>query len=369
MNEAVSQERSLSGPTLCVSKLMFQLIQRKWIPGWHKACLCTVAMAFACATTLARAAEEPCRFVLEWGRQGAQPGEFDFPIGIAINRADEVFVTDFYQRPRAKVFSRRQVPRRIRRSRRFRAESPWIDEGNVYVAHAGIPPSKYDEERKRDKIAVFSAAGKPLREWGKFGDGDGEFDHARRNRDQSRRPSLCGRPVQSPHSGLRHRGKVSDQVGQQGLSARRIRRQPAPQGIFRRTDLSGLRQAGESLHDRGPAVPRAKVHVAEGAFLLAWGDNEVAPGKFGDYFTAFGKAIMQGPTGICFDAQGRLWINSIGGRIQQFSDRENTCPALAKREPRPGQFYAPHGLAIDSHGCLYVVDAFNHRIQKFEVAR
>jgi hypothetical protein len=30
-------------------------------------------------------------------------------------------------------------------------------------------------------------------------------------------------------------------------------------------------------------------------------------------------------------------------------------------------FYAAHGLAIDSHGSLYVVDAFNHRIQKVEV--
>jgi len=35
------------------------------------------------------------RFVLEWGRRGSEPGQFDFPIGITINRADEVFVTDF----------------------------------------------------------------------------------------------------------------------------------------------------------------------------------------------------------------------------------------------------------------------------------
>ena len=34
---------------------------------------------------------------------------------------------------------------------------------------------------------------------------------------------------------------------------------------------------------------------------------------------------------------------------------------------KPGQFYAPHGIAMDSHGNLYVVDAYNHRIQKFAV--
>lgn len=33
---------------------------------------------------------------------------------------------------------------------------------------------------------------------------------------------------------------------------------------------------------------------------------------------------------------------------------------------KPSQFYAPHGIAIDSLGCLYIVDGFNHRIQKFD---
>ena len=33
------------------------------------------------------------RFVRQWGSNGSEPGEFRFPIGIAINAADEVFVT------------------------------------------------------------------------------------------------------------------------------------------------------------------------------------------------------------------------------------------------------------------------------------
>ena len=36
------------------------------------------------------------RFLRQWGSKGSEPGEFHFPIGIAINAADEVFVTDFY---------------------------------------------------------------------------------------------------------------------------------------------------------------------------------------------------------------------------------------------------------------------------------
>jgi DNA-binding beta-propeller fold protein YncE len=30
-----------------------------------------------------------------------------------------------------------------------------------------------------------------------------------------------------------------------------------------------------------------------------------------------------------------------------------------------GQFNEPHGIAVDSDGNVYVVDRFNHRIQKF----
>jgi hypothetical protein len=34
------------------------------------------------------------KFLLAWGKQGDQPGEFYSPIGIAINKQDEVYVTD-----------------------------------------------------------------------------------------------------------------------------------------------------------------------------------------------------------------------------------------------------------------------------------
>src|SRR5947207_14898734 len=35
------------------------------------------------------------RFLLEWGKRGKAEGECDIPIGMAINRKDEIFVTEF----------------------------------------------------------------------------------------------------------------------------------------------------------------------------------------------------------------------------------------------------------------------------------
>jgi sugar lactone lactonase YvrE len=34
----------------------------------------------------------------------------------------------------------------------------------------------------------------------------------------------------------------------------------------------------------------------------------------------------------------------------------------------PGQLHLPHGIALDSRGCLYVTDTMNGRIQKFDAA-
>jgi sugar lactone lactonase YvrE len=64
-----------------------------------------------------------------------------------------------------------------------------------------------------------------------------------------------------------------------------------------------------------------------------------------------------------------IWINSIGGRIQQFSADGEYLTGFGQEGTKQGQFYAPHGLAIDRQGCLYVVDSFNHRIQKFAMHR
>src|SRR5579863_5456918 len=36
------------------------------------------------------------RFLLAWGEEGTKPGEFHFPIGIAIDPRDVILVTDHY---------------------------------------------------------------------------------------------------------------------------------------------------------------------------------------------------------------------------------------------------------------------------------
>lgn len=118
---------------------------------------------------------EVAGFVLEWGQQGTADGEFNFPIGIAIDSVDEVLITDFYN-ARVQRFSAQGKFISAFAVARFPGGIAVDAQGSILVAHAGIPPSRYDEPRQRDKIAVYSPQGKLLHEWGKFGTGDGEFD-------------------------------------------------------------------------------------------------------------------------------------------------------------------------------------------------
>ena len=155
--------------------------------------------------------------------------------------------------------------------------------------------------------------------------------------------------------------------GKKGFQPGEFGGAPHPKAFFAGPTFLACDRLG-NLFTTEASLGRVQKFTSDGSPLLAWGDNTVAPGKFGGDSTPFGPK-MQGPTGICFDAQGRLWTNSIGGRIQQFSDQGDYLSGFGEAGKKPGQFYAPHGLAIDGRGHLFVVDAYNHRIQKFDVGQ
>src|SRR5262245_45541331 len=114
----------------------------------------------------------PVRHLLTWGGKGTEPGKFNFPIGIAIDK-DEIFVTDFYNSrvqkfsPDGKLLAAFKVlpnPGGIAVGRK----------GNLYLSH--FPLGRQNEERKPDRLTVYDRSGKYLKEWGKSGTGDSQFD-------------------------------------------------------------------------------------------------------------------------------------------------------------------------------------------------
>ena len=75
---------------------------------------------------------------------------------------------------------------------------------------------------------------------------------------------------------------------------------------------------------------------------------------------------MSGPIGICVDRQDRVWVGSTNHRVQQFTGDGKFLRGIGGEGTEPGQFHLPHGLALDTLGCLYVSDTMNSRIQKFD---
>ena len=65
------------------------------------------------------------------------------------------------------------------------------------------------------------------------------------------------------------------------------------------------------------------------------------------------------------DRQDRVWVSATNNRVQQFTNAGKYLRGVGGEGTEPGRFRLPHGVALDSRGCLYVVDTMNARVQKF----
>ncbi len=107
-----------------------------------------------------------------------------------------------------------------------------------------------------------------------------------------------------------------------------------------------------------------------GEFIMQWGSFGSNDGQF--YF----------PRGVAVDpADGAVYVVDMGNhRIQKFDTSTNVLPQLLTKwggglgpghasDPRaqePGQFRSPWGIVVDGQGDVFVSDAGNQRVQKFD---
>jgi tripartite motif-containing protein 71 len=292
---------------------------------------------------------KPPQFLKEWGKKGTGPGEFNSPIGIAINQADEIFITEA----------------RNNRVQKFTADGKWLATFPVAAFPGGIAVDRaghvYIAPLMLGKICVYDAKGKLIREWGKIGKGDGELDQPggivlgpdsnvyvadqinRRVQKFSRLGKFLGKW-----------GEYGTKPGQFGGNIPRPQRVGGPH--FLAFDGKG------HIYTTEASVGRIQKFATDGKFLLAWGNNGTEPGGFGGR-----PKNLPGPIALCFDKQERVWVSATNNRVQQFTADGKFLRGFGGAGNQPGQFHIPHGLAINSRGHLFVVDAQNHRLQKFAV--
>ena len=77
-----------------------------------------------------------------------------------------------------------------------------------------------------------------------------------------------------------------------------------------------------------------------------------------------GEGQFNYPQGIAVDTLGNVYVvDAFNHRAQVFSSDGTFLGEWGGPGIGEGQFYYPQGIAVDTLGNVYVADAFNHRVQ------
>jgi DNA-binding beta-propeller fold protein YncE len=214
-------------------------------------------------------------------------------------------------------------------------------------------------------VRVYDEAGKVVRQWGKRGKGDGEFNQP--GGIVLGRDGTVWVADQGNHriQKFTAEGKFLGKWGKHGKKAGQFGGEEPAGSRFAGPHFLALDSKGRLYTTEGVAG-RVQQFSAEGKALLAWGDKGNQPGGFGGLRTGYAKHTF-GPIAVMVDRHDRVWVSSLNDRVQCFSTAGKFLFGIGGTGQGPGQFARPHGMAMDSKGFLYVADAGNQRVQKFEV--
>jgi tripartite motif-containing protein 71 len=313
-------------------------------------------LAFLSSRAVAAQHVSPPRFLLEWGRRGNGNGEFSACVGIAIGSNDEVYTAEFHNQRVQKFTS----------DGRFLGGFPVqphagglaVDEqGNVYVAHWNS-----------NKVAVYAPSGKLLRQWGQKGTADGEFQLPGSIAYGPDRLLYVPDQGNSRIQKFTPQGEFVGKWGSHGTGPGQFGGGHPPGSRFAGPQFIAFDAAG-NVYTTDAALDRVQKFTPDGRLLAFWGSESSEPGGFGPPpVDKQGREVTAGPIGICVDRENRVWVSATNSRVQLFANDGTFLCGLGGKGTEPGHFHLPHGIALDSQGCLYVADTMNSRIQKFAAA-
>lgn len=230
------------------------------------------------------------KFIAAYGKEGSGEDEFNAPSGIAINKSTgDVYVADLENNRIEELSSSGTYITSFGTSGSGKLKEPWYvaldSSGNVWVTDHG-----------NDRIVEFSSTGTFIAAYGKEGTGENEFK--------------------------------------------------GPAGIV---------VSGEDVYIADGGNHRVEELTTKGAYVRVFGTEGSGSGEFHD------------PEGIAADASGNLYVTDFyEGDIEEFSPTGVYKATFGSYGTGEGQLDGPDADIIDSAGDLYVVSQDDDTIEKWD---
>jgi len=280
--------------------------------------------------------------ILTFGEYGNRAGEFNYPVCMALDKDNNLYVSD-WENDRIQKFS--SDGRLLKVIPDGEGEDALKLDGPVGLA-LDSKGNIIVVEQFNNRIHKISPEGKSLQMTGKEGNGPGEFLNPRGIAiDKDDNIYI----VDTGNSRIQIFSLTFEYIKQFGKEGMGDGEFYYPRGIA--FDKEGNMYVADTFHDQ------VQVFSKEGIFLR----------KFGESGSEFGQ--FNGTRYIAFDSKDNIYITDYkNGKVVKY-DKDDNFKLEFGNESNIINLNSPEGIVIDDRDYIYVADAGNNRIVKFCVSQ
>lgn len=315
--------------------------------------LLTAAAAGSCALVagcIGRSGPQSGRLEKVWGRAGSAPGRLFRPRAIAIDRDDLLYIVDMT--PQIQVFTGDGQLVRGWQTPHFERGRPsglsFDNAGNLLVC-----------DTHYFRVLAYTPEGELLEKQilgGTCGNADGEFQFvtdAAQDKAGNYYVAQFGEYDRIQKFSADRKFLLS--WGEHGHELGQFLR---PQKIV--IDNGGLVWVTDACNHRVQVFDASGSHAK---LVKSWGQQGNGPGQLNfPYDILLDDAALAGQSG------GFVYLCEFGNhRVQKFTLNGSYVGSFGKNGRREGELDQPWGIARDSQGRMFVLDTYNHRVQRFRL--